>query len=109
MRVEQAEIKNGTVVPIVQAFEVDLRTVPSSDPLAFVMGISRGKFYAANRDKLHNGLMKIDHGCNHRDLAKEYLRGFLLGYRGILVKEGTRILKGCEQTLFHLKDNILKP
>ena len=90
-------LKNGELI-IEQSMIVDLHNLPSSDPIAFAYGISRGKYYA----KTGMETKKIDHGVNFRELAQEYLRGFLFGYKGILIPEGTRIEKGQEQnSYFH--------
>lgn len=87
---------------IVHQIELDINELPSSDPLAFATGIACGQRHAIL------GESRIIHGAKHSELAQEYLRGFLLGYRGILVPEGTKIKKGQEQSfaLYHL--NTLK-
>ncbi len=95
--------KDGTVT---NEMVIDLNTLPSSDPLAFGYGVHAGKQYAL----LGNEVWRWKgHGSNHRELAPEYLRGFLLGAKGILVAEGTRFRKGQERSYFFSDKNILKP
>jgi hypothetical protein len=86
--------QNGTVT---KNFETDLHSIPSKDPLAFAGGINFG---ISQRKK--TGI--INHGLKHSELSQEYLRGFLYGYKGILIPEGTKIKKGQEQnfSLLHL-------
>jgi hypothetical protein len=84
---------------LIKQFEVDLNTVSSSsDPLAFVLGVSNGQYNAAYKSKKNRNHV-VNHGVKYSELAPEYLRGFLFGYRGILVPEGTKIRKGQEQNL----------
>lgn len=93
-------------------FTVDLNQVPSSDPLAFMFGANGG---AGERKRLlqehgkswYEWRGQYNHGCNWRELAPEYIRGFLFGFMGILVPEGTKIRKGEEQTWFHSDKNML--
>lgn len=97
---------------VTETIKLDINKLPSSDPLAFAYGISSGiqhKQQVIDNQSHRNKSFKEIHGSNYRKLAQEYLRGFLLGYNGILVKEGTKIKKGHERTLLHHKDNILKP
>lgn len=90
-------LKDGELITE-QSMIVDLLSLPSSDPIAFAYGVSQGKYYS----KTGMETKKIDHGANFRELAQEYLRGFLFGYTGILIPEGTRIKKGQEQNnYFH--------
>lgn len=96
-------IENG--IPVLQnEISVDLKDVPSSDPLAFMAGVQKGQHNAQllSKDRSH----KIDHRAKFTELAPEYIRGFLFGFRGILVPEGTKIRKGEEQNLFHLSKDI---
>lgn len=86
---------------IIHKIELDLSKLPSSDPIAFGYGIQQGQYHQKTTSK-------INHGSKHSELSQEYLRGFLLGYKGILVKEGTKIRKGEEQNYWHLNNNILK-
>lgn len=76
---------------LIKTLTIDLSTVPSSDPIAFAYGINSGQ--RCVKEKL-----RVDHGAKHSELAPEYLRGFLFGYKGILVPEGTKIRKGEEQS-----------
>src|ERR1039457_5138156 len=92
------EIENGEAV-VKDEMKLDLNTLPSSDPMAFGYGIAKGqwtirKANEAGRDYIYN--FKKIHGSNYKELAQEYLRGFLFGYKGILVPEGTKIKKGEE-------------
>lgn len=91
---------------VTETMSLDITKLPSHDPLSFAYGISRGQ--QSVKQKKEDKYFVINHGSNHRDLAKEYLRGFLYGYKGVLVLEGTKIMKGQEQSyaLHHL--NILK-
>lgn len=84
--------------------ELDLHKLPSNDPLAFGYGISTGLKLRGER---YPDFRKV-HGSNHSELAPEYLRGFLLGYKKILVPEGTKIKKGEETCYALLHLNILK-
>jgi len=81
--------------------EVDLNTLPSADPIAFGYGISYGR-------SMHEKRKAPDHGLKHSELSPEYLRGFLFGYTGILVPEGTKIRKGQEANFSLLHLNVLK-
>lgn len=92
---------------VTENLSVDLSKVPSSDPIAFAYGVARGRSMA-NDDKPKSYSPKKIHGSNFSGLAKEYLRGFLFGYKGILVPEGTKIVKGQEMTLALMNKNILK-
>ena len=49
----------------------------------------------------------IKHGSKFTELAPEYLRGFLYGFKGLLVPEGTKFRKGneCTLALHHLRIN----
>lgn len=93
-------IENG-VAKEKNVMELDLNNLPSKDPIAFGYGLSYGDRCVRNKEK-------PDHGMKHSELSQEYLRGFLLGYRGILVPEGTKIKKGYEQCYALLDKNILK-
>jgi len=83
---------------VTNTIEVDINLLPSADPFAFAYGIHRGQYHLKNKDNV------IDHGSKHSELAQEYLRGFLFGYKQILIPEGTKIRKGQEQSyaLLHL-------
>ena len=91
------EIENGEAI-VKDKMEFDLNSLPSSDPMAFGYGISRGQRLVKEAQKnkyIDYDFMKI-HGSKFSELAPEYLRGFLFGYKGILVPEGTKIKKGQE-------------
>lgn len=98
--------KDGTVT---NKIEVELNTVPSNDPLSFMYGVKSGqdriKYEKDTPIKYHRE--SINHGSLYRDLSQEYLRGFLYGYKGILIPEGTKIKKGQETclALLNLKIN----
>jgi hypothetical protein len=99
--------KDGSVE---EHLKVDVNKLPSSDPFAFGFGISSGVRFRKQTEAAPDDRYKTFeqlHGVKYREIAQEYLRGFLLGYKGILVKEGTKIRKGMERTLFHIQDNIL--
>lgn len=81
-----------------ETIRLDINKLPSRDPLAFAYGINKGQWYI----KQGTDHSKIDHGDKHSELAQEYLRGFLLGYRGLLIEEGTKIKKGQEQTMWFM-------
>ena len=103
-------IRNGELVKD-HSIQIDLNRVPSNDPLAFAYGVSRGQYYAKleSQGKFDNyPPNKVNHGSPFRELAQEYLRGFLLGKMGILVKEGTRIRKGQELNYYFSGENLLK-
>ncbi len=89
---------------VIKTCEVDINTINSGDPLAFAYGVSRGiqvrKMAATFTDS------KKIHGSNFSELSPEYLRGFLLGYKGFLVPEGTKFRKGQEQSFFHMDKKI---
>lgn len=86
--------------------ECNLNELPSSNPLAFGYGISRGQQYLKGEQKHMPD--KINHGSKWSELAPEYIRGFLFGYRSILVAEGTKIKKGQERCYALLDKNIIK-
>lgn len=91
--------------------EVDVHTLPSHDPLAFGMGIASGqaRLKLIQRKKTERIYAEpINHGSNHSELVPEYLRGFLFGYKNILVPEGTKIKKGQEQSYALLHLNTFK-
>lgn len=94
------KIENGVAVET-DVMNLDLSTIPSSDPLSFAWGLRQGQNCLKNKTE-------PNHGSKHTDLSQEYLRGFLVGYRGILVPEGTKMKKGDEISyrLSHL--NTLK-
>ncbi len=94
------ELKNGIAIEK-DVIELDLNTLPSTDPLAFGYGVSYGQRCARNKTK-------IDHGSKHSELAQEYLRGFLVGFRGILVPEGTKIKKEQETNYSLSSLNLIK-
>lgn len=89
---------------IVATIEVDINKIESFDPLAFAYGVSSGVIW---RDKDIRG-KKIHGDSRFTDLAPEYLRGFLLGYKGFLVPEGTKFRKGNELS-FALLDKQIDP
>lgn len=93
-----------------ETIRLDINKMPSSDPIAFSYGISRGIQFNKQKvaDKYYSPTYEQIHGSKYRELAKEYLRGFKLGYRGILLPEGTPIRKGTEFTFFDMDKNILK-
>lgn len=91
-----------------KTFALNLQNIPSSDPLAFAYGLHTGQMYLKETQEKKVMHVRINHGSPHRELAQEYLRGFLLGYRGILVPEGTKIRKGEEQSFFHFDKDIWK-
>jgi hypothetical protein len=64
-----------------KTFEINLQNVPSSDPLAFAYGLNRGQMYSKEAEQKKSLHVKVDHGAPHRELAQEYLRGFLLEIR----------------------------
>ena len=89
--------------------EIDLSKVPSNDPIAFMFGYMEGRTKRKDfdaREKL-GGSTKL-HGSKFRELAQEYLRGFLFGWTGILVPEGTKIKNGQEASYALFELNILK-
>jgi len=96
-------LENGRLVEK-HTMELDLNNLPSSDPIAFGYGIHSGQ--RCLKEKIQ--AMDVKHGSKHSELAQEYLRGFLLGYKGILVPEGTKIKKGYERCYALLDKNILK-
>lgn len=107
-KVTHVEIKDGKLEEV-SNMEINFNSLPSSDKLAFGYGLARGQHYLkVNKGKNSWQKEPMKHGSNHRELAPEYLRGFLLGYKGILVPEGTKIKKGEEQSLYHFDKNILK-
>lgn len=81
------EIENGIAV-VKNEQRVDLSTLPSPDPLAFMMGIRTGQEKVNTYRKFEN-----IHGCKFNELASEYIRGYLFGRTGILVAEDTKIRK----------------
>lgn len=89
--------KDGTIS---NEIKINLNELPSSDPIAFGYGISNGQRHARSK-------AQVNHGSNFRELAPEYLRGFLFGYRGILVVEGTKFRKGQEQSFYFHDKNVL--
>lgn len=95
---ENGEIENK--------LKIDLKSMPSSDPIAFSYGIHSGQNAVKKKNADKNYV--INHGSKFSDLDQEYLRGFLFGYKGILIPEGTKIKKGTEQTYFHLDKNLIK-
>lgn len=108
---------NGIVT---KEMNIDLNSLPSSDPLAFGYGINAGqrklkldlesgnkkiRGYTIDKNNHYHRIKYEEiHGAKFSDLAQEYLRGFLFGYKTILVPEGTKIKKGEElcYTLLHL-------
>lgn len=88
---------------LVDKMEIDLNSLPSSDPLAFGYGIAKGKRYKQEDFQTFEEI----HGSKYSELSQEYLRGFLLGNKGILIKEGVKIKKGYERNYYHSKDNTL--
>ena len=89
---------------VVDKIEVELNTVPSSDPLAFMYGVYKGQSYLGSQKNVR----PINHDSLFRDLDPEYLRGFLYGFRNILVSEGTEFEKGQEQSYIHRDKAINK-
>jgi len=89
-------IENGVAVEK-DVMELDLNRLPCSDPIAFGYGISFGQRCLKNKFNP----VDVDHGTKHSELAPEYLRGFLFGYRGILVPEGTKIEKGLKNAMLY--------
>jgi len=85
--------------------ELDLHKLPSKDPLAFGYGISTG---LKLRGEKYPDFKRVHGGGKWSELAQEYLRGFLLGYKSILVPEGTKIKKGEETCYALLHLNTLK-
>ena len=103
-------LENGGLVKN-HSIQIDLNRIPSNDPLSFAYGISRGQYYAKleSQGKFDNyPPNKVNHGSPFRELSQEYLRGFLLGKMGILVKEGTRIRKGQELNYYFFDKNLLE-
>lgn len=97
---------------VTKTLEVDISSLSSSDPLAFAYGISRGKNLVIENNKKNECSKIVDfkeiHESNYKELTLEYLRGFKLGYTGILLPEGTKIPKGTERSYFDCNKNILK-
>lgn len=83
--------------------ELDINKMPSKDPIAFSYG-----FWVGIRLRKEKYPLSNLHGGKFSELAQEYLRGFLLGYKSILVPEGTKIKKGEERCYALLSLNILK-
>ena len=71
----------------------------------YMEGRTKRKDFDA-REKL-GGSTKL-HGSKFRELAQEYLRGFLFGWTGILVPEGTKIKNGQERSYALVKLDTLK-
>lgn len=94
--------QDGTVIDKV---EIDLSKVPSNDPIAFMFGYMKGRTRRKDFDAGEKlGKSTKLHGSKFSELAQEYLRGFLFGWAGILVPEGTKIKNGQERSyaLFEL-------
>jgi len=96
----------GTLQPdgiLTDELELDISTLPSGDPIAFAYG-----FWTGLKLRKEEYPPSNPHGSKFSELAPEYLRGFLLGYKFILVPEGTKIKKGQERCYALLSLNILK-
>lgn len=102
---------------VTELFELDLNKVGSfsSNPLAFSYGMSRAIQLKKEEESLTDFQKKYEyystfesiHSSKYSELSQEYLRGFKLGYTGILLPEGTKIRKGTERTYLDLEKNIL--
>lgn len=99
-----AIIRDGKV-ELKDSIEIDLNKMPSSDPIAFSYGYFRGRSYKENPNVAET--FKVVHGANYRELSQEYLRGYLLGRKGILIKEGIKIKKGQESNSYFWDQNML--
>ena len=105
----------GTLLPtgeVVNKMEVDLHTLPSSDPLAFMGGIMSGKEEAQN-EQIYNGRKKpINHGSKYSELSQEYLRGFLQWlhrqYRVRLHDRQQNLPRRCHQETTQFRKHLTK-
>lgn len=93
---------------VINKIKVDLNNVPSTDPIAFMFGVKSGQDRIHYEQELKHYRDPIKHGSLHSELAQEYLRGFLYGFKGILIPEGTKIKKGQEQSYALLDFKINK-
>jgi hypothetical protein len=90
---------------VIETIEVDIHSIKSDDPIAFAYGVSRG-MQCQSKSKYDRWDSKSIHGSLHSELAPEYLRGFLLGFKGYLVPEGTKLRKGDELSFRHTDKRI---
>lgn len=97
---------------VTKHLEIDLNNIPSKDPIAFAFGLSRAIQQRKKEDEKRildrKDTFEEIHGSKYRELSQEYLRGYKLGYVGILLPEGTKIRKGTESNYFDYHLNILK-
>ena len=105
--------KFGTLLEsgeVVDEMSVDLNQLSSNDPMAFAYGMQCGRVQKKNDGQYRYSTQRFKkvHGSNYRELSMEYLRGFKLGYTGILLPEGIKIRKGTENGYLNLELNLLK-